>query len=125
LLRAAYVLDSLVVAADEKVGVAIVRRACEEPTRQIANNAGHEGAVVIENIRTQTDVNYGFNAATAQYEDLVKAGVIDPTKVTRSALQNAGSIASLMLTTEAMICEPHENKYSSSPNANYGAEFGE
>src|SRR5581483_2623558 len=78
LLRAAYVLDSLVVAADEKVGVAIVRRACEEPTRQIANNAGHEGAVVIENIRTQTDVNYGFNAATAQYEDLVKAGVIDP-----------------------------------------------
>ncbi len=68
LLRAAYVLGSLVVAADEKVGVAIVRRACEEPVRQIANNAGHEGAVVIENIRTQGNVHYGFNAATAHYE---------------------------------------------------------
>ena len=98
------------VTGDEKIGVAIVRRACEEPTRQIANNAGHEGAVVIENIRTHGDVNYGFNAATGQYEDLVKAGVIDPTKVTRSALQNASSIASLMLTTEAMVCEPRETE---------------
>src|SRR5579875_704451 len=125
LLRAAYVLDSLVVAAGEKVGVAIVRRACEEPTRQIANNAGHEGAVVIENIRTQSNVNYGFNAATARYEDLVKAGIIDPTKVTRSALQNAGSIASLMLTTEAMICEPREDKYAASWSPRDGSEFGE
>jgi chaperonin GroEL len=125
LLRAASVLDSLLVAADEKVGVAIVKRACEEPTRQIANNAGREGAVVIENIRTQNNVNYGFNAATAQYEDLVRAGVIDPAKVTRSALQNAGSIASLMLTTEAMICEPHHDKHSASANPNYGPEFGE
>ena len=125
LLRAAHVLDALTFAGDEKIGVAIVRRACEEPTRQIANNAGHEGAVVIENIRTQSDVNYGFNAATTQYEDLVKAGVIDPTKVTRSALQNASSIASLMLTTEAMVCEPREDKHSASPNAQYGSEFGE
>jgi chaperonin GroEL len=125
LLRAAHVLDALVFAGDEKIGVAIVRRACEEPTRQIANNAGHEGAVVIENIRTQSDVNYGFNAATTKYEDLVKAGVIDPTKVTRSALQNASSIASLMLTTEAMVCEPREDKYAASQNPNYGAEFGE
>ncbi|MGA8595051.1 MAG: chaperonin GroEL [Bryobacteraceae bacterium] len=125
LLRAAHVLDALTFAGDEKIGVAIVRRACEEPTRQIANNAGHEGAVVIENIRTQSDANYGFNAATAQYEDLVKAGVIDPTKVTRSALQNASSIASLMLTTEAMVCEPRQEKYSNSPNAQYGSEFGE
>jgi chaperonin GroEL len=125
LLRAAHVLDALTFAGDEKIGVAIVRRACEEPTRQIANNAGHEGAVVIENIRTQSDANYGFNAATAQYEDLVKAGVIDPTKVTRSALQNASSIASLMLTTEAMVCEPREDKHSASPNAQYGSEFGE
>lgn len=129
LLRAAHVLDSLldtlIFAGDEKIGVSIVRRACEEPARQIANNAGQEGAVVIENIRTQGDVNYGFNAATTKYEDLVKAGVIDPTKVTRSALQNASSIASLMLTTEAMICEPHDDKYSASTNSNYGAEFGE
>jgi chaperonin GroEL len=125
LLRAAHVLDSLTFAGDEKIGVAILRRACEEPTRQIANNAGHEGAVVVEKIRTQTDFNYGFNAATAQYEDLVKAGVIDPTKVTRSALQNASSIASLMLTTEAMVCEPRDDKYSVSQNGHYGSEFGE
>ncbi len=125
LLRAVRALDSLAVAGDEKIGVAIVRRACEEPTRQIANNAGHEGAVVIENIRAQGDANYGFNAATTQYEDLVKAGVIDPTKVTRSALQNASSIASLMLTTEAMVCEPREDKYATSPGAQYGSEFGE
>lgn len=125
LLRAAGVLDSLTLTGDEKTGVAIIRRACEEPTRQIANNAGYEGAVVIENIRTQTDVNYGFNAATLQYEDLVKAGVIDPTKVTRSALQNASSIASLMLTTEAMVCEPGEDKYVTSSGAQYGSEFGE
>jgi chaperonin GroEL len=81
-----------------------VRRACEEPIRQIVLNGGTEGAVVVEKIRTQGDVNYGFNAFTDEYEDLVKAGVIDPTKVTRTALQNAASIASLMLTTEAMIC---------------------
>ena len=108
LLRAAHVLDSLGLTGDEKVGAAIIKRACEEPTRQIANNAGHEGAVVIEKIRTHGEDNFGFNAATGQYEDLVKAGVIDPTKVTRSALQNASSIASLMLTTEAMICEAKE-----------------
>jgi chaperonin GroEL len=125
LLRAAHVLDSLSYAGDERIGVAIVRRACEEPTRQIANNAGHEGAVVIENIRTQSDVNYGFNAATTKYEDLVKAGVIDPTKVTRSALQNASSIASLMLATEAMVCEPREDKYAASASPHYGSEFGE
>ena len=125
LLRAAHVLDSLNFAGDEKIGVAIVKRACEEPTRQIANNAGQEGAVVIDNIRIQSNVNYGFNAETTQYEDLVKAGVIDPTKVTRSALQNASSIASLMLTTEAMVCEPRDEKYSLSSNPQYGSEFGE
>jgi chaperonin GroEL len=125
LLRAVSVLDSLAFAGDEKIGVAIVRRACEEPTRQIANNAGHEGAVVIEKIRNHADVNYGFNAATAHYEDLVKAGVIDPTKVTRSALQNASSIASLMLTTEAMVCEPRDGKYAASPGAQYESDFGE
>jgi len=123
LLRAASVLDALTFEGDEKIGVAIVKRACEEPTRQIANNAGQEGAVVIENIRSQSDANYGFNAAAAQYENLVKAGVIDPTKVTRSALQNASSIASLMLTTEAMVCEPRQDKYTASPSPQYGSEF--
>ena len=125
LLRAVRALDSLNVTGEEKIGVAIVRRACEEPTRQIANNAGHEGSIVIEKIRTSSDLAYGFNAATEQFEDLTKAGVIDPTKVTRSALQNASSIASLMLTTEAMVCEPGHNERSAPPNPQYGSGFGE
>jgi chaperonin GroEL len=105
LLRAAVALQSLKLEGDEQFGVNIVRRACEEPVRQIVMNCGSEGAVVVDRIRAGKDPNYGFNASTEQYEDLVKAGVIDPTKVTRSALQNAASIASLMLTTEAMISE--------------------
>src|SRR6266853_975498 len=99
LLRASVVLDSVKVEGDEKIGVDIVRRACEEPLRQIVGNGGWEGAIVIEKIRAHKDPNHGFNAQTGQYEDLVKAGVIDPTKVTRSALQNAASISALMLTT--------------------------
>jgi len=111
LLRAASVLDTLKSGdGDEKIGINIVRRACEEPVRQIVGNGGWEGAIVIEKIRANKDANYGFNAATGGYEDLVKAGVIDPTKVTRSALQNAASISALMLTTEAMICEIPEKK---------------
>ena len=105
LLRAAVGLENLTLAGDEKVGVNILKRACEEPLRQIVQNSGLEGPVVVEKVRDHNEANYGFNAATEQYEDLVKAGVIDPTKVTRTALQNAASIASLMLTTEAMICE--------------------
>jgi chaperonin GroEL len=104
LLRASIALKSLTLEGDEQFGVTIVRRACEEPIRQIALNGGTEGAVVVEKIRSQHDVSFGFNASTDHYEDLVKAGVIDPAKVTRTALQNAASIASLMLTTEAMIC---------------------
>jgi chaperonin GroEL len=104
LLRAASKLNSLKLEGDEQTGVNIVRRACEEPLRQITANAGLEGALLIEKVRDNKDANYGFNAATSQFEDLVKSGVVDPTKVTRSALQNASSIASLMLTTEAMIC---------------------
>ena len=111
LLRAASVLDTLKSGDnDEKIGINIIRRACEEPVRQIVGNGGWEGAIVIEKIRANKDANYGFNAATGGYEDLVKAGVIDPTKVTRSALQNAASISALMLTTEAMICEIPEKK---------------
>jgi chaperonin GroEL len=108
LLRAAAALEKLDLAGEEKVGVNVLKRTCEEPLRQIVQNSGIEGAVVVEKVRGHKEVNYGFNAATEQYEDLVKAGVIDPTKVTRTALQNAASIASLMLTTEAMICEAPE-----------------
>jgi chaperonin GroEL len=104
LLKAAIVLEKLTLPGDEQFGVTIVRRACEEPVRQIVANCGIEGAVVAEKVRNHKDPNFGFNANTEQYEDLVKAGVIDPTKVTRTALQNAASIASLMLTTEAMVC---------------------
>jgi chaperonin GroEL len=104
LLRAALALKSLTLAGDEQFGVTIVRRACEEPLRQIVMNCGTEGAVVLEKIRLSKNPHYGFNAASEVYEDLVEAGVIDPAKVTRSALQNAASIASLMLTTEAMVC---------------------
>jgi chaperonin GroEL len=104
LLRASVALQVLKLEGDEQFGVSIVRRACEEPVRQIVLNCGTEGAVVVEKIKAHQDANFGFNATSEEYEDLVKAGVIDPTKVTRTALQNAASIASLMLTTEAMIC---------------------
>ena len=112
LLRASVVLQALKVEGDEQFGVNIVRRACQEPVRQIVLNCGTEGAVVVERIKTHKNPNFGFNAYAEQYEDLVKAGVIDPTKVTRTALQNAASIASLMLTSEASVCgvveEPSE-----------------
>jgi chaperonin GroEL len=97
--------------SDEQIGVNIVRRALEEPLRQIVQNAGKEGAVIVERVRADKNDSFGFNAQTEQFEDLVKAGVIDPAKVTRTALQNAASIAGLMLTTEAMIAEiPEEDK---------------
>jgi chaperonin GroEL len=108
LLRAQKALDKLEVATDEqKVGVSIVRRAIEEPLRQIAGNAGVEGSIVVEKVRNGKGP-FGYNAATDEYEDLVAAGVIDPTKVVRTALQNASSVAALMLTTEAMIAERKE-----------------
>jgi chaperonin GroEL len=109
LLRASVVLEALKLDGDEQFGVNIVRRACEEPVRQIVVNCGTEGAIVVGKIKANNDPNFGFNASTEEYEDLVKAGVIDPTKVTRTALQNAASVASLMLTTEAMICDVVEN----------------
>ena len=107
---------------DERIGVSIVRRALEEPLRQIAANAGVEGAVVVEKVRSEKSENHGFNAATEKYEDLVKAGVIDPTKVARTALQNAGSIAALMLTTEALVSEIPEDK-KSAPAGPGGGDF--
>jgi len=110
LLRAAAALKGIKVDGDEQIGVDIIRRACEEPIRQISGNAGYEGAIIIEKVRGNKNANYGFNAASGDYEDLVAAGVIDPAKVTRSAMQNASSISALMLTTEAMICEIPEKK---------------
>src|SRR4029077_18208804 len=116
-------LNSLKSDGDEQVGVNIIKRACEEPLRQITANAGYEGAILIEKVRTSQDYNYGFNAATGEYEDLVKSGVIDPTKVTRSALQNAASISALMLTTEEMICEIPAKKPAPAGPGGYGPEM--
>ena len=96
--------------ADEQIGVTIVKRALEEPLRQIVQNAGKEGAVVVERVRSEKNDNFGFNAQTEEYEDLVRSGVIDPAKVTRSALQNAASIAGLMLTTEALVSEIQDDE---------------
>jgi len=112
LLRAARKLAELKLEGDEQIGVDIIKRACEEPLRQIVHNSGNEGAIIVGKVRESNDPNYGYNAYTEKYEDLVAAGVIDPTKVTRTALQNAASISSLMLTTEAMICEIPEKKSS-------------
>jgi chaperonin GroEL len=109
LVRCTKALDGIRAEGDEAVGVSIVKRALEEPLRQIAANAGHEGAVVVAKVR-DLKVDEGFNALNEKYENLVEAGVIDPTKVVRSALQNAASIASLLLTTEATICEIAEEK---------------
>ncbi len=110
LLRASIALNDMKLEADEAIGVNIIKRACEEPVRQISGNAGFEGATIVEKVRASSDKNYGFNAATGVFEDLVASGVIDPAKVTRSALQNSASISGLMLTTEAMICEIPEKK---------------
>jgi chaperonin GroEL len=110
---------------DEQIGVNIVRRALEEPLRQIVQNAGKEGAVIVEKVRSEKNENTGFNAATEQFEDLVKAGVIDPAKVTRTALQNAASIAGLMLTTEAMVSElPDDEKGSPAMPGGMGGMSG-
>ena len=110
LLWAQKKLDSLKIKnEDERRGVDIVYRALEEPTRQIAENAGKEGSIVVERIREKGELNYGYNAQTDKYEDLTKTGVIDPTKVTRTALQNAASIAGLLLTTEAVVVEKKED----------------
>jgi chaperonin GroEL len=124
-LRSAKDVDELVktLQGDEKIGAQIVRRAIEEPIRQIVGNAGEEGAVVVGKILDNKEPNFGYNAGTGEYEDLVKAGVIDPTKVTRTALQNAASIAGLMLTTEAMVSEIPEPK-AAAP-AGHGGGMGD
>ena len=108
---------------DEQVGVNIVRRALEEPLRQLTTNAGVEGSLVVQRVKEEKGA-MGFNVATEVYEDLVKAGVIDPTKVSRSALQNAASIASLLLTTEALVTEkPEEEKAPVAPHNHGGGDM--
>ena len=123
LLRASKALATLKLDGDEQIGVTIVKRACEEPLRQIVANSGTEGAIVVDKIRENANQNFGYNAQTDTYEDLVSTGVIDPTKVTRSALQNASSIASLMLTTEAMIAEIPEKKSAPAGPGGHGPEM--
>ncbi len=114
LIRASSVLDKLELSDEERFGVKIVKRAIEEPLRWIANNAGHEGSIVLDKVKNAKGA-FGFNAFTEEYEDLLKAGIIDPTKVVRTALINAASIAGLMLTTEAMIAERPQEKGSGAP----------
>jgi chaperonin GroEL len=124
LLRCLPALEKLKLHDDEAIGVNIVKRALEEPLRQIAENAGHEGAVVVGRVRESKDENFGFNAETGEFGDLVKAGVIDPAKVTRLALQNAASIVSLMLTTEVLIAELKGEEKMVAAGAGHGGMGG-
>jgi chaperonin GroEL len=113
-LRALKVLEKARFSGEEQLGANLIKRALEEPARQIANNAGFEGSVVVQHIM-EGEGNFGFNAETGVYEDLMKAGIVDPTKVTRFALQNAASVAGLLMTTEAMVAEKPKKKKSSAP----------
>src|SRR6202165_827927 len=124
LIRAQKALDNLKLEGDEKVGVAIVRRAIEEPMRQLANNAGQEGALIVQEVKKRKG-NEGYNVITGEYTDLVKAGIVDPTQVTRSALQNAASISGLLLTTEAIVTElPEKEKTPPMPGGGMGGMGG-
>jgi chaperonin GroEL len=120
LLRASKALDSLKLSGDEATGVEIVRRALEEPIRQIVHNAGLEGSIVVEKVKAAKDVAHGFDAELNEYVDMIQAGIIDPTKVERVALQNAASIASLLLTTEAVIADLPESAGSAMPQMPHG-----
>ena len=123
LLRASKVLDTLKLSGDEATGVDLVRRALEEPLRQIVQNAGLEGSIVVEKVRSAKDVAYGFDAESNEYVDMVRAGIIDPTKVERVALQHAASIASLLLTTEALITDIPEEKTAMPAMPHGGGDF--
>jgi chaperonin GroEL len=114
LVRAALALDKIDVPAEERIGVNIVKRATEEPCRWIAQNAGWEGSIVLDRVKSNKGA-FGFNAASEEFEELMKAGIVDPTKVVRTALQNAASVAGLLLTTEAMVAEKPEEKKAAPP----------
>jgi chaperonin GroEL len=123
LLRAGKALEKLKLTGDQLVGLQIIRRAIEEPMRWIATNAGQEGSIVVSKVKEMKQ-DEGYNAGTETYEDLVKAGVIDPAKVVRSALQNASSIASLLLTTEALVSEIPEEKKEAAGGHSHGGPGG-
>jgi chaperonin GroEL len=125
LARCAATLEKVKAEGDEQIGINIVKRAITEPLRMIAENAGEEGAVVLGKVLDSKEINFGYNAFSNEYEDLVKAGVLDPTKVVRTALQNAGSIASLMLTTEALVAEIPEKKEAPMPGGGHGGGMGD
>jgi len=112
-------LDKLKLEGDEKTGVNIVRKAIEEPLKQIVTNGGQEGSVIVEKVKEQKK-GWGYDAATCQFVDMVAAGIVDPTKVTRSALQNAASIAGILLTTEVLITEKPEEKKGASMGGGHG-----
>ncbi len=122
-IRALLDLEGLKLEANQQIGVNIVRRALEEPTRQLAINAGKEGSVIVEDVK-KAETNFGYNVMTEKIEDMCTAGIIDPTKVTRTALQNAASIASLLVTTEAVVVEkPEKKKQTPVPPGGYGGEY--
>jgi chaperonin GroEL len=123
LVRSIPAVKKLKLEGDEQTGVDIVLRALEEPLRQIASNAGYEGSIVVEKVKAEKNPNFGFNAETGEYEDLVKSGVIDPAKVVRFALQNAASIAALMLTTEALVSEIPEKEPAGPPSGPPGGMY--
>jgi chaperonin GroEL len=123
LIRAQKALDSLTLEGDEAIGLAIVRRAVEAPLRQLADNAGQEGALIVQEVKKRKG-NEGYNVATGEYLDLIKAGVVDPTKVTRSALQNAASISGLLLTTECVVTELPEKKAPAPADPHHGGGMG-
>jgi len=124
LLRCIPALDKLKLEDDEATGVAIVKRALEEPMRQIAQNAGQEGAIIVGRVRDSKDENFGYNAETGEFGDMIKAGVIDPAKVTRLALQNAASIVALMLTTEVLIADIKQEEEPVGAGAGHGGGGG-
>jgi len=120
LLRASKAIDRVKGEGDEKVGAMIVKRALEEPIRQIVENAGLEGSVIVEKVKSETAPNRGYDAESMEYVDMMQAGIIDPAKVERVALQNAASIASLLLTTEALITDIPEEKSAAAPAMPHG-----
>jgi chaperonin GroEL len=120
LLRAAKAIDRVKAEGDEKVGAMIVKRALEEPIRQIVENAGLEGSVIVEKVKSETAPNRGYDAESMEYVDMMQAGIIDPAKVERVALQNAASIASLLLTTEALVTDIPEDKSAAAPAMPHG-----
>ena len=113
-------MDGLKLEGDEKVGAQIVRRALEEPIRNIVENAGLEGSVIVEKVKAEKVATRGFDAETLEYVDMLQAGIIDPTKVERVALQNAASVAALLLTTEALVTDLPEDKHAAAPPMPHG-----